>query len=476
MYDMRILVLNCGSSSVKFQLVDMTDESAVAKGLVEKIGTTTATLGYQAKGKNPIREVLEIHDHSAAVRLALETLVGGKHGAIDSKDKISAVGHRVVHGGERFSDSVVIDDEVVEDINICAKFAPLHNPHNLKGIEATSALLPGRDQVAVFDTAFHQKIPTYAYIYALPYALYRKLGIRRYGFHGTSHRFVAQAAAGILEKPLEGLKIITCHLGNGASIAAIRDGYSIDTSMGFTPLEGLVMGSRCGDIDPALVPFIMDRENLSSQDIDNLMNKRSGLLGISETTNDMREIEAEAKDGSQLHKLAMDIFGYRIKKYIGAYAAALGGLDVLVFTGGIGENSRQVRTQATEGLEYMGIKISRENNNKNALDIATGKVRVMVIPTNEELAIAKDTARLLARRKELEIKTKEEEEVERMLGSLTESQKAAIVLTWSQNQGADIDTLARRLREKGIEIGAKALDRLLQNMGLIQPPDEGSDR
>ena len=393
---MNILVLNCGSSSVKFQLFLLEDKTVLAKGNLEKIGSSDAIVNLQPKDKSKIREIREIPNHEAAIELVVSLLMHPQHGVIRRKDEIDGIGHRVVHGGEEFSSSVLVTEEVKDAIRRFIQFAPLHNPHNLKGIEACERLLPGLPQVAVFDTAFHQTIPPKAFIYGLPYAMYQKLGIRRFGFHGTSHRYVSEQAAKLFDRPAGEIKLITCHLGNGASITAVDGGKSVDTSMGFTPLEGLIMGTRCGDIDPALIPYIMDRENLTTRQIDSVMNKNSGMLGLTGTSNDMREIEAEAARGSKQHDLALDIYCHRIKKYIGSYMAVLGGLDGLVFTGGIGENSANVRRRATESMAGLGIEIDPEKNGQNAVDIGSGKVRVLVIPTNEELAIAIDTQAILA--------------------------------------------------------------------------------
>lgn len=392
---MKILVLNCGSSSVKYQLFDMKKDRAVAKGIVERLGKKDAISRYTRNDEAEIKEILPVKDHTEAIGLGMKYLTDKENGVIESKEQINAVGHRVVHGGERFSGSVLINDEIIACIRDFCRFAPLHNPANLKGIEASNTLLPGVPQVAVFDTAFHQHIPNYAYIYGLPIRLYHKLGIRRYGFHGTSHWYVAKQAAKKLGEPLEDLKIITCHLGNGVSITAVKDGHSVDTSMGFTPLEGVVMGTRCGDIDPALVPYIMTTEGLSTSDVDKLMNKESGLLGLSERGSDMREILSGMREGDEKCALAFKVFCYRIKKYIGAYAAALGGLDAVVFTGGIGENSGVVRKEICSGLEFMGINIDDKKNDKNDVSVGKGGVHVLVIPTNEELAIARDTIAVL---------------------------------------------------------------------------------
>ena len=386
---MNVLVLNSGSSSVKFQLMCMEDERLLARSVVEKIGSSDAIVTYRPEGRNRIREIREVLNHNVAIQLVLNLLLSAQHGVLRDKGEIDAVGHRVVHGGEEFAESVLITDKVRSTIRKCIQFAPLHNPHNLKGIEACEELLPGIPQVAVFDTAFHQTIPPKAFVYGLPYALYRKLGIRRYGFHGTSHSYVARKAAEVLRRPFGKLNLITCHLGNGASITAVAGGKSVDTTMGFTPLEGLVMGTRCGSIDPALVPYIMEREKLGTKEIDAIMNKNSGMLGLTETSHDMREIEQEAAHGSERHQLALEIYCHTVKKYIGAFMAEMGRVDAIVFTGGIGENSRLVRRLSVSGLEDYGIAVDEAKNEANEPIISTGRVKVMVVPTNEELAIAR---------------------------------------------------------------------------------------
>jgi acetate kinase len=393
---MKILIVNCGSSSVKFQLLDMANESLLAKGLIERIGSSDAIINYQGGDSGKLREVREVLNHEDAIEIVIHLLMHPQNGVIRRKEEIEGVGHRVVHGGEAFVDSVRIDDSVKAAIEKCIQFAPLHNPHNLKGVEACERLLPGAPQVAVFDTAFHHSIPPRAYIYGLPYALYKKHGIRRYGFHGTSHRYVAAQAAAILGKPAESINVITCHLGNGGSITAVEGGRSVDTSMGFTPLEGLVMGTRCGDIDPAIIPHLMELENLGPKQIDTLLNKNSGMLGLTGTSNDMREILTEAAAGSERHRLAIDVYCYRVRKYVGSYLAVLGRADAIVFTGGIGENAAPIREQSLAGLEHLGIGVDPEKNRTHQTDIGSGRVRVLVIPTNEELAIGRDTARLLA--------------------------------------------------------------------------------
>ncbi len=396
---MIVLVINAGSSSVKYQVFNAAEEKVLAKGLVERIGMSGAILTHRPTGGKEVRLSGEILDHKMAIEYVVSILLSKNHGVIKDKSEIDAVGHRVVHGGEAFSKSVLITEEVMAEIRACIDYAPLHNPPNLKGINAAKTLLPEVPQVAVFDTAFHQSMPAYAYLYGLPYTLYKRHGIRRYGFHGTSHRYVSERAAEKVNKPLDSLRMITAHLGNGASVAAVHGGKSVDTSMGFTPLEGLLMGTRCGDMDPAIILQIMHKEELTLNDANTLLNKHSGLQGVSGLSSDMREIEEEY-DESKRAKLAHDIFTYRLKKYIGAYAAAMGGLDVLVFTGGIGENSPMVRANATKGLEFMGIKLDTARNEERSGDerliSANGSAaKVYVIPTNEELVIARDTKRIV---------------------------------------------------------------------------------
>ncbi len=396
---MKVLVLNCGSSSIKYQFIDTADKSVLAKGMVERIGMSSAVLTHQTTGKDKIRIVGEILDHTLAIEYVIAVLLSPNHGVIKDKAEIEAVGHRVVHGGETFSDSVLITDQVMKAIKDNIELAPLHNPPNIKGIQACKAHLPDVPQCAVFDTAFHSQMPPMAYLYGIPYALYKKYKIRRYGFHGTSHRFVSERAANLLRKDISQLKIITAHLGNGASIAAIDRGKSIDTSMGFTPLEGLLMGTRAGDMDPSLVTYIMGKEELSLSEMNALMNKHSGLLGLSGESSDMREIEEAMAEGNKRAKYAFDVFTYRIKKYIGAYAAAMGGLDVLVFTGGIGENSKLVRQRVCENMEFLGIKINNKLNEnpigEAELSSPESRVKIFRIPTNEEMVIALDTAEIV---------------------------------------------------------------------------------
>ncbi|SJZ55144.1 acetate/propionate family kinase [Selenihalanaerobacter shriftii] len=396
---MKVLVLNCGSSSLKYQLINMKDESVLAKGLVERIGIEGAFLEHEPTEGEDVKIENEIADHSVAIKMVINALLDGDHGVINSMDEINAVGHRVVHGGEKFADSVLIDDEVYNAIDDVKDLAPLHNPPNLLGIEVSQELMPKTPDVAVFDTAFHQTMPAKSYMYALPYELYEKYGVRRYGFHGTSHKYVSQKAAEILDKPIEDLKIITCHLGNGASMAAVDGGKVMDTSMGLTPLEGLVMGTRCGDIDPAIIPFIMEKEDLNAKEVDNLMNKRSGVAGVSDISNDFRDLEEATAKGDEKAKLAIDLFCQRVKKYIGSYSAILGGVDAIVFTAGIGENGIEIREQILKGLEYLGVKLDTEKNDirgkEQVISMDDSETKAMVIPTNEELMIARDTKRLV---------------------------------------------------------------------------------
>ena len=396
---MKILVLNCGSSSIKYKLFDMTTKEVLAQGGIEKIGLVGSFLKLTLP--NGEKKILEkdIPEHTAGIEFILNTLVSPEYGAIKSLDEINAVGHRMVHGGERFSESVLLNKEVLDAFIACNDLAPLHNPANLKGVNAVSAILPNVPQVGVFDTAFHQTMPDYAYMYAIPYELYEKYGVRRYGFHGTSHRYVSQRVCEFLGVDPKGKKIITCHIGNGGSISAIKDGKCIDTSMGLTPLEGLVMGTRSGDIDAGAVTFIMEKEGLNATGISNLLNKKSGVLGVSGVSSDMRELEAAVAAGNPKAILAEKMYFYRIKKYIGAYAAALGGVDIILFTGGVGENQANCRSEVCEGLEFMGVKIDLEKNKVRGEDAIISsddsKVTVAVIPTDEELMIASDTLAIL---------------------------------------------------------------------------------
>ena len=397
---MKILVINCGSSSVKYQLIDSENEQALAKGTVSRIGMSASVLTHKPFDRPEIKVSGEILDHIAAIEYVIAMLLSENHGVIKDKSEIAAVGHRVVHGGEKFTDSVLITPELMSELRNLIELAPLHNPHNIRGINACIKTLEGIPQVAVFDTAFHHQMPAQAYIYGIPYVMYKRYGIRRYGFHGTSHKYVSERASVMLGKPLEKLKLITCHLGNGASITAIDKGISVDTSMGFTPLEGLLMGTRSGDLDPAIILHIMAREELSLHEANTLMNKHSGLSGISGISSDMREIEESALEGNSNSKLALDIYCYRLKKYIASYIGAMNGLDALIFTAGVGENSPTVRKLTCENLDFVGIGID-ESKNEQAIAIETdissdnAKIRTLVIPTNEELVIARDTKRLV---------------------------------------------------------------------------------
>jgi acetate kinase len=396
---MKVFVINCGSSSLKYQLIDMETEAVLAKGLAERIGITNSRIKHEAEGKDKVLIEQDMPNHKVAIKLVLDALVDINHGAISSLSEISAIGHRVVHGGEKFSGSVLINQEVMATLNECAELAPLHNPPNIMGIEACQELMPNVANVGVFDTAFHQTMPKTSYIYALPYEFYEKHSIRRYGFHGTSHKYVTQRAAEFMNKNIEELKLISCHLGNGASIAAVKHGVSIDTSMGFTPLEGLVMGTRCGDMDPAILTFLMEKENLSANDINNVMNKKSGVLGISGVSSDFRDIEQAAEQGNERAQLALDIFSNRVKKYIGSYAALMGGVDAIIFTAGLGENSPETREAVCSGLEFLGIEIDQAKNKVRGKETdvtkETSTTKVLLIPTNEELMIARETKALV---------------------------------------------------------------------------------
>ena len=405
---MKVLVFNCGSSSVKFQVIETSLEmieanadKTLAHGLVEKIGLSDSRLVIEVEGRKPYQEISEILEHRTAVERVLKALVHPDHGVLKSVKEIEAVGHRVVHGGEKFASSVLVTPEVEAMIEECVVLAPLHNPHNLRGLTAARSLLPGVPHVAVFDTAFHQSIPPEAFIYGLPYELYRRHAIRRYGFHGTSHRFVSIRTARLLDRPLEDVRIVTCHLGNGCSMAAVDRGHSVDTTMGFTPLEGLLMGTRSGDLDAAILPWVMTMEDVTLSQLNAMLNKHSGLYGISGVSSDMREIEHARATGNKRARLAFEIFCYRIRKYVGAYAAAMGGLDAVTFTGGIGENSSLVRETSLSGMEFLGIELDQEANRtaprgKEVLVSRSGsRVAVAVVPTNEERVIARDTVRVL---------------------------------------------------------------------------------
>lgn len=397
---MIVLVVNCGSSSLKYQLVNMDNEEVMAKGLVEKIGLTDSQLTHKWNGqKKEIKQ--SIPDHQVAVKLVLDILTDAECGVIKSMDAIDAVGHRVVHGGEEFAASTLITDEVMKALEKCSAMAPLHNPPNIIGINACKAIMPGVPQVGVFDTAFHQTMPAKAFMYGLPYELYKEDHIRRYGFHGTSHRYVAGEVAKVMGKPVEELRIINCHLGNGSSLAAIKYGKCVDTTMGFTPLAGVLMGTRCGDIDPAIVLNVMDNHNLSTKDMDKLMNKQSGVLGISGVSSDFRDLGKAAGEGNERAQLALDMFHYQVRKEIGAFAAAMGGVDVITFTAGVGENGIEDRAAIAEGLEYLGAKLDPQRNNVRGEDalISTddSTVKMYVIPTNEEIMIARDTKDIVSK-------------------------------------------------------------------------------
>ncbi len=393
---MKILVLNCGSSSVKYKLIDTTTSEVLAEGGVEKIGLPDGFLKYKkADGEKAVIE-LGLIDHLAAVKAILNLLTDPAEGCIKSFDEIDAVGHRVVHGGEKFAESVLITDEVKDMIKQCYDLAPLHNPANMTGIDAITALMPSVPQVAVFDTAFHQTMPAKAYMYALPYKYYKEDGVRRYGFHGTSHRYVSQRAADFLGVDIKDKKIITCHVGNGGSITAVDGGKSVDTSMGLTPVEGLMMGTRVGDIDPGALTYLMLKHNLSAADVQNIINKQSGMLGVTGISSDMREIEAAIKEGNEVAAMAQDMYENRILKYIGAYAAEMGGVDIIVFTGGVGENQVTLRANVCKPLAFMGVELDEEVNAVSrgkdvVISKPSSKVTVVVIPTDEEMMIARDT-------------------------------------------------------------------------------------
>ena len=396
---MNILVLNCGSSSVKYQLIEVDKRNALAKGSVERIGMSGAVLTNTRADGDEIKITGDILDHTTAIEYILAVLLSKNHGVISNKNEIHAVGHRVVHGGETFTGSVLIDDAVIKGIRDNFEIAPLHNPHNLRGINACQTHLNDIPQVGVFDTAFHHDMPAHAYLYGIPYSLYTQYKIRRYGFHGTSHAYVAQRASELMRKDLKKLKVITCHLGNGCSIAAIDKGVSIDTSMGFTPLEGLLMGTRSGDIDTSVILYVMAKEGLNNAEANTLLNKHSGLQGISGVSSDMREVITEMNQGNKRAKVAFDIFCYRVKKYIGSYVAALGGLDALIFTGGIGENAADVRRAVCEDMEYLGIEFDKTANaskdKEKLVSSAKSRASIFVIPTNEELMIALETKEIV---------------------------------------------------------------------------------
>ena len=395
---MKILVINCGSSSLKYQLIDMTSEQPIAQGLVERIGIEGSVLTHKVNGKKyKIEE--EMKDHKKAIELVLNALVNEEYGVIKNMEEISAVGHRVVHGGEKYAESVLVDSEVMEALEDFVKLAPLHNPPNIIGINACKELMPSTPMVAVFDTAFHQTLPDYAYMYSLPYDLYEKHGIRKYGFHGTSHKYVSAMAAEVLGKNIEDLKLITCHLGNGSSLAAVKNGKCVDTSMGFTPLAGLTMGTRCGDIDPAIVTFLIKELNYSVDEVNKIMNKESGVLGISGISSDFRDILKAAAEGNERAELALNIFKNKVIQYIGAYTAVMGGVDAIIFTAGVGENSEPIRKRIVSELGFLGIKLDEEKNKvmgeTETISTEDSKVKVLAIPTNEELMIARDTKEIV---------------------------------------------------------------------------------
>ncbi len=398
---MKIIVINCGSSSIKYQLFDLATREVLARGQVEKIGLHGSFIKHERNDGDQVKLQGEIVDHQAGIEYMLGILTSKRRGSLKNFEEIDAVGHRVVHGGEKFHDSMLITQEVIEGVEACIDLAPLHNPPNLKGIYAIQSLLPKVPQVATFDTAFHQTMPDHAYMYAIPYSLYTKYGLRRYGFHGSSHLYVSKRAAEILKKKPEELRMITCHLGNGASMTAIANGRSVDTSMGLTPVEGLIMGTRTGDLDLGVLTYIMDKEEIGLSATSTLINKHSGMLGITGVSSDMREIETEATEkNNERAILGLKMYHYRIKKYIGSYMAALGGVDVVVFTGGIGENASRSREEICKGLEFMGLELDLKKNGatkgREAIISKNGsQVTVMVIPTNEELVIAEDTARII---------------------------------------------------------------------------------
>lgn len=398
---MKIFVLNCGSSSVKYKLYDMEGEQVLAEGRVERVGQENATITHQSTGKEKVSKTMPILEHTVAISETLKLLIHPEHGCIDSLEAIDAVGHRVVHGGESFSESVLINEETKEILDSLAELAPLHNPANVMGIRAAEKLMPQTPQVAVFDTAFHSTMPPHAFLYAIPFNLYQKHKVRRYGFHGTSHQYVTERVAAMMERDIKELKIVSCHLGNGASIAAVSGGQSVDTSMGFTPLEGLMMGTRSGDIDPGAIFYLMKTYDLSLHEVDSLLNKHSGLYGIAGAS-DMRDIEKGIREDDRLSKLAFDMYEYRIRKYIGAYIAAMGGIDAIVFTAGIGENTPALRSKICQNLSYLGIIIDDELNQQRGQDLeistSDSAVKVFVIPTDEEVMIARDTAAIVGKK------------------------------------------------------------------------------
>ncbi len=398
---MKILVINCGSSSLKYQILEMTTETLLCKGLVEKIGITGSTITHEKIGENKLVLECAMKDHKDAIEQVLQVIRDKEYGVVKSMDEIGAVGHRIGHGGERYNRSVIVTDDVIKAITDCIPLAPLHNPANLLGISACQSLMPGTPNVAVFDTAFHQTMPPESYIYAIPYEYYKKYGIRRYGFHGTSHKYVAEKASQMLNINLDDLKIITCHLGNGASVSAIKRGKCIDTSMGFTPLEGLVMGTRSGDIDPAIVTYIREKENLPQGKVNEILNKRSGMLGISGVSSDFRDIEAAVAEGNERAALALKVFAHKAKFYIGAYIAEMNGVDAIVFTAGVGENDVTMRELICNEMGNLGIKLDLVKNKvrgkETIISMEDSKVKILLIPTNEELMIARDALKLVTK-------------------------------------------------------------------------------
>ena len=402
---MKILVVNSGSSSIKYRLFDMTDESLLAKGLVERIGIKGSLITHHPTGKDVIKKELDIPNHRKGIELVIDILLNNENKVISDIKEIYAIGHRVVHGGEKYSDSVLINQDVMNTLNKYTELAPLHNPPNMLGIKVCQELLPDTPQVGVFDTAFHQTIPEHAYLYGLPYQYYEKYQLRRYGFHGTSHKYVSQKASQILKKNLKELKIITCHLGNGSSLTAVKNGKSIDTSLGFGTISGVIMGTRCGDVDPAVIPFLMGKEEIDFKEMNDILYKKSGFIGLSEgISSDKRDLEEKANEGNKKAKRALDVLHYGLKKYIGAYTAVMNGLDVLIFTAGIGENSPALRKDVCKELSFFGIKIDDKKNDaakgvQAIISTEDSKVKVMVIPTNEEFMIARDTLEICSKLK-----------------------------------------------------------------------------
>ncbi|MGP1570362.1 MAG: acetate/propionate family kinase [Eubacteriales bacterium] len=400
---MKVLVINCGSSSLKYQVLDMKNEELLCKGLVERIGIEGSIITHEKTGMDKFKLETPMKDHKDAIGHVIDAIKDADHGVVVNMDEIEAVGHRVVHAGEKYAQSVLITQEVLNALDECVELAPLHNPPNLAGIVACKELMPGAPMVAVFDTAFHQTMPAEAYIYALPYEYYEKYKVRKYGFHGTSHRYVSERAAQMLEKDIKDVKIVTCHLGNGASLAAVKGGECIDTSMGFTPLEGLVMGTRSGDIDPAIVTFISEKEKLTPQQANDVLNKKSGVLGISGISSDFRDLEEAAAKGDERAQLAIDAFVHRVKHYMGAYIAQMNGVDAIVFTAGVGENAKEMREAICANLDNLGIKIDKKRNDvrgkETIISTDDAKVKVLLIPTNEELMIAKDTVSIVSKNK-----------------------------------------------------------------------------